>query len=129
MFEKKLNEALLGPVDALLDGTGDDTWLAIRKLLRRETKSAVFGLSATLSSFDMGEQTKDKMLKSLEDFARGIIESKVKEEAGRVLFCSLCQPKNPRRERKLRGVLSVNPSWQFSQFCLQFRNLIVVMNQ
>ncbi|KAL7162621.1 hypothetical protein ACSBR2_042997 [Camellia fascicularis] len=85
-YEKKLNEALLGPVDALLDGAGDDTWPAIRKLLRRERESAVFGLSAALSSFDMDEQTKDKMLKSLEDFARGIIESKAKEEAGRVLF-------------------------------------------
>ncbi|THG11336.1 hypothetical protein TEA_004299 [Camellia sinensis var. sinensis] len=85
-YEKKLNEALLGPVDALLDGAGDDTWPAIRKLLRRETESAVFGLSAALSSFDMDEQTKDKMLNSLKDFARGIIESKAKEEAGRVLF-------------------------------------------
>ncbi|KAF5950440.1 hypothetical protein HYC85_012433 [Camellia sinensis] len=83
---KKLNEALLGPVDALLDGAGDDTWLVIRKLLRRETESTVFGLSTALSSFDMDEQTKGKMLKSLEDFARGIIESKAKEEAGRVLF-------------------------------------------
>lgn len=81
-----MNEALLGPVDALLDEAGDDTWPVIRKLLRRETESAIFGLSATLSSFDMNEQTKDKMLKSLEDFARGIIESKAKEEAGRVLF-------------------------------------------
>ncbi|CAL5424953.1 unnamed protein product [Camellia sinensis] len=68
------------------NGTSDDTWPAIRKLLRHETKLAVFGLSATLSSFDMDEQTKDKMLKSLEDFARGIIESKAKKEAGRVLF-------------------------------------------
>ncbi|KAF5931933.1 hypothetical protein HYC85_028104 [Camellia sinensis] len=105
-YEKKLNEALLGPVDALLDGAGDDTWPAIRKLLRRETESAVFGLSAALSSFDMDEQTKDKMLNSLEDFARGIIESKAKEEAGRVLFRM--------KDRLLK--LTVKPPTDFQQY-------------
>ncbi|CAL5361233.1 unnamed protein product [Camellia sinensis] len=105
-YEKKLNEALLGPVDALLDGAGDDTWPAIRKLLRRETESAVFGLSAALSSFDMDEQTKDKMLNSLKDFARGIIESKAKEEAGRVLFRM--------KDRLLK--LTVKPPTDFQQY-------------
>ncbi|KAI7998693.1 Protein ROOT HAIR DEFECTIVE 3 [Camellia lanceoleosa] len=73
-------------MDALLDRAGDDTWPVIRKLLRRETESTVFGLFAVLSTFDLDEETKDNMLKSLEDFARGIIESKAKEEVGRVLF-------------------------------------------
>ncbi|THF95063.1 hypothetical protein TEA_029664 [Camellia sinensis var. sinensis] len=82
----KLNVALSGPVEALLDGAGDDTWPAIRKLLRRETESAVCGFSVALSAFDMDEQTKDRMLTSLEDYARGVVESKTKEEAGRVLI-------------------------------------------
>ncbi|KAL7000964.1 Cell wall protein rhd3, partial [Sarracenia purpurea var. burkii] len=83
---KKLNDALSGHVEALLDGAGDDTWPAIRKLFRRETESAVSGFSVALSSFDMDEQTKGKMLASLEDYARGVVESKTKEEAGRVLI-------------------------------------------
>ncbi|CAL5327878.1 unnamed protein product [Camellia sinensis] len=86
LYETKLNVALSGPVEALLDGAGDDTWPAIRKLLRRETESAVCGFSVALSAFDMDEQTKDRMLTSLEDYARGVVESKTKEEAGRVLI-------------------------------------------
>ncbi|XP_057978445.1 protein ROOT HAIR DEFECTIVE 3 isoform X1 [Malania oleifera] len=86
LYEARLNEALSGPVEALLDGAGDDTWPAIRKLLRRETDSAVSGLSNALSGFDMDEQTKDKMLAGLEDYARGVVESKAREEAGRVLI-------------------------------------------
>lgn len=85
-LQKKLNDALSGPVEALLDGAGDDTWPAIRKLLRRETESAVSGFSVALSSFDMDEQTTDKMLASLEDYARGVVELKTKEEAARVLI-------------------------------------------
>ncbi|KAF7149146.1 hypothetical protein RHSIM_Rhsim03G0086600 [Rhododendron simsii] len=89
-LQKKLTDALSqdsGPVEALLDGAGDDTWLAIRKLLRRETESAVSGFSVALSSFNMDERTMDKMLASLEDYARGVVESKTKEEAARVLIC------------------------------------------
>ncbi|KAL9259637.1 ROOT HAIR DEFECTIVE 3-like protein [Drosera capensis] len=85
-YEAKLNKALLGPVDVLLDNASDDTWPAIRKLLRRETQSAVSGLSNELSSFNLDEVTKDKMLAKLEEYARGVVESKAKEEAGRVLF-------------------------------------------
>ncbi|KAF2323552.1 hypothetical protein GH714_036065 [Hevea brasiliensis] len=85
-FEAKLNEALAGPVEALLDGANSETWSAIRKLLRCETESAVAGLSSALTGFDMDEQTKDKMLTSLENYARGVVEAKAKEEAGRVLI-------------------------------------------
>ncbi|KAK6264238.1 hypothetical protein SCA6_019672 [Theobroma cacao] len=85
-YEAKLNEALSGPVEALLDGASNETWPAIRKLLQRETESAISGLSGALSGFDMDEQTKDKMLTSLEDYARGVVEAKAREEAGRVLI-------------------------------------------
>ncbi|KAL3639767.1 Cell wall protein rhd3 [Castilleja foliolosa] len=86
MYETKLNEALSGPVEALLDGASDDTWPAIRKLLRRETEIAVSGFSNALAGFEMDELTKEKMLLRLEDHARGIVEAKAKEEAGRVLI-------------------------------------------
>ncbi|XVF86825.1 hypothetical protein PTKIN_Ptkin18bG0073600 [Pterospermum kingtungense] len=85
-YEAKLNDALSGPVEALLDGANKETWPSIRKLLRRETESAVSGLSSDLSGFDMDENTKDKMLKSLEDYARGVVEAKAREEAARVLI-------------------------------------------
>ncbi|GFP89347.1 protein root hair defective 3 homolog 1 [Phtheirospermum japonicum] len=83
MYEKKLNESLSAPVEALLDGASDDTWPAIRKLFRRETETAVSGFSSELSGFEMDEVTKDKMLSRLADHARGLVEAKAKEEAGR----------------------------------------------
>lgn len=84
--QTKLNEALAGPVEALLDGASNDTWPAIRKLLRRETETAVTGFSSSLSGFEIDEVTKDKMLLKLENHARGLVEAKAKEEAGRVLI-------------------------------------------
>jgi hypothetical protein len=85
-LQAKLKEALSAPVEALLDGARNETWPAIRKLLRRETEAAVSGLSGALSGFDMDEQTKDKMLATIEDYARGIVEAKAREEAGRALI-------------------------------------------
>lgn len=86
LYEGKLKEALSAPVEALLDGASSETWPAIRKLLKRETESAVSGLSIALSGFDMYEESKNKMLESLKDYARGVVEAKAKEEAGRVLM-------------------------------------------
>ncbi|KAL6539227.1 Cell wall protein rhd3 [Orobanche gracilis] len=82
----KLNEALSGPVEALLDGASDDTWPSIRKLLHRETQIAVTGFSSALAGFEMDDLTKEKMIFKLEDYARGIVEAKAREEAGRVLI-------------------------------------------
>ena len=81
-----MKEALAGPVEALLDEANSDTWPAIRKLLMRETESAVSGFSAAISGYDMDEQTRQNMIMSLEDYARGVVEAKAKEEAGRVLI-------------------------------------------
>lgn len=81
-----MNEALAGPVEALLDGAGDDTWPAIRKLLQREIDTAVTGFAAALSGFEMDEESRDNMVLRLKDYARGVVEAKAKEEAGRVLI-------------------------------------------
>ncbi|KAI4355512.1 hypothetical protein L6164_004276 [Bauhinia variegata] len=85
-YEAKLKEALWGPVDALLDGANSETWPTIKKLLKRETESAISGLSAALSGFDMDEEIRQKTIASLKDYARGVVEAKAKEEAGRVLI-------------------------------------------
>uniref|UniRef100_A0A6N2N2C5 GB1/RHD3-type G domain-containing protein n=1 Tax=Salix viminalis TaxID=40686 RepID=A0A6N2N2C5_SALVM len=85
-FEAKLNEALSGPVEALLDGANSGTWAAIKKLLRHETALAVAGFSNAISGFDMDGQSKDKLIASLENYARGVVEAKAREESGRVLI-------------------------------------------
>lgn len=84
-FQATLKEALAGPVEALLDEANKETWPSIRKILQRETESAVSGLSNALSSFDMYEETKNDILASLRDYARGVVEAKAREGAGRVL--------------------------------------------
>lgn len=85
-YEAKLNDALVAPVESLFESGSDDTWLSIRNLYRRETQSAVSGLSNDLSSFDLDDVTKEKMLAKLEDYARGVVDKKAKEEAARVLI-------------------------------------------
>ncbi|CAJ1955407.1 unnamed protein product [Sphenostylis stenocarpa] len=85
-YEEKLKEALSAPVETLLDGANKDTWPSIRKLLNRETQSAVSGFSAELDRFDMDEETKKSMIVTLEDYAKGMIEAKAREEASRVLI-------------------------------------------
>lgn len=84
-MQTKLNDALFGPVESLLDGASDDTWPAIRKLLNRETEAAVSGASAALSGFKMDEEARNNILSKLKDYATGVVETKAKEEAGRVL--------------------------------------------
>ncbi|XP_010242217.1 PREDICTED: protein ROOT HAIR DEFECTIVE 3 [Nelumbo nucifera] len=86
LYERKLNVGLAEPVEALLDAADNDTWPAIRKLLQRETKVAVSGMSAALSGFDIDKETVNKMLTNLEDYAKGVVETKAREEAGRVLI-------------------------------------------
>ena len=85
-MQGQLAKALSEPVEALLDAASDDTWPAIRELLRRETKSAISGFSSALSSFNLDEADVDKMLIKLEEYARSVVESKAREEAGRVLI-------------------------------------------
>lgn len=81
-----MKDALSGPIDALLEGASSDTWPAIRNLLKRETESAVSGISSALSGFDIDEETRTNMITSLEDYARGVVEAKAREESGRVLI-------------------------------------------
>ncbi|KAK8469738.1 hypothetical protein PHAVU_005G159600 [Phaseolus vulgaris] len=85
-YEEKLKEALSAPAETLLDGASKDTWPSIRKLLNIETQSAVSGFSAELARYDTEEETKKSMIMALEDYAKGMIEAKAREEAGRVLI-------------------------------------------
>ena len=86
LFQAQLTKALAEPVEALLDSASEDTWPAIRKLLQRETKAAVSGLESALSAFELDEATEKELLAKLENHGRSVVESKAKEEAGRVLI-------------------------------------------
>ncbi|MQM09539.1 hypothetical protein Taro_042408 [Colocasia esculenta] len=86
-YEEKLNKALAEPVEALLDSASNDTWPAIRKLLKRETELTSAGFSSALSDFELDDVAKEKLIANMDNHARNIVESKAKEEAGRVLIC------------------------------------------
>lgn len=73
-------------MEALLEGGSDDTWPAIRKLLSRETETAVSEFSFALSGFEMDEEAKEDMILKLKNYARGLVEGKTKEEAAKVLY-------------------------------------------
>ncbi|TVU30023.1 hypothetical protein EJB05_21625 [Eragrostis curvula] len=85
-YEAQLTKALAEPVEALLDSASEDTWPAIRKLLQRETKAAISGLESSLAAFELDEATEKELLGKLENHGRSVVESKAKEEAGRVLI-------------------------------------------
>nr|GEV60259.1 protein root hair defective 3-like [Tanacetum cinerariifolium] len=85
LYESKLKDALYGPVEALLEGAAEDTWPAIRKLLRNETKMAVFEFTDALSGYEMDEDTKKNHTSTLENYAIDVVEGKTKEEASKVL--------------------------------------------
>ncbi|XP_010256383.1 PREDICTED: protein ROOT HAIR DEFECTIVE 3-like isoform X1 [Nelumbo nucifera] len=84
-YKKQLKGALTGPVNDCLQEADDNTWPTIKLHLERESKSAVEGLTGELDGFDIDDKRKDEMLAHLEDYARGVVEKKAKEEASRVL--------------------------------------------
>ncbi|KAF5810436.1 putative P-loop containing nucleoside triphosphate hydrolase [Helianthus annuus] len=85
LYESNLKNALYGPVEALLEGAAADTWPAIRKLLRNETKTALSKFSKALAGFEMDEDAKKNLISRLEGYAIDVVEGKAKEEAGKVV--------------------------------------------
>lgn len=86
ILQGQLSKALAEPVEALLDAASDDTWPAIRRLLQKETKSAISGFASALAAFELDQVTVEKMLAKLEEYAKNVVESKSREEAGRALI-------------------------------------------
>ena len=73
-------------MESLLEFGGKDTWPSIRKLLRRETDAAISGFSTAVSGFELDEETFNKMVQNLKDYATTMVEKKAREEAGKVLI-------------------------------------------
>lgn len=63
--QMKLNDALSGSVEALLDEANDKAWPAISKLLQCETESAISGFSNAVTGFELDEQTNEEMITHL----------------------------------------------------------------
>ncbi|VVA22668.1 PREDICTED: ROOT HAIR [Prunus dulcis] len=85
-YEKQLSASLTGPVEALLETGGKDTWTSIRKLLNRETEVAVSKFSAAVAGFELDKDTSTKMMQNLKDYARNVVEKKAREEAANIMI-------------------------------------------
>jgi hypothetical protein len=85
-YEKQLIDALTEPVESLFEAGGNDTWSSVRKLLKRETESAMSGLSSSITGFELDQSESDKMIQNLRDFAKNLVKKKAKDEAGKVLI-------------------------------------------
>ncbi|XP_031476366.1 protein ROOT HAIR DEFECTIVE 3 homolog 2-like isoform X2 [Nymphaea colorata] len=83
--EEKLVEALDEPIDSLFDAANEMTWASITNLLQRVTESAVCDLSSDLAGFELDSVIFDKIKQNFFYNGRNIVETKTKEEAGRVL--------------------------------------------
>ncbi|XP_010536351.1 PREDICTED: protein ROOT HAIR DEFECTIVE 3 homolog 2 [Tarenaya hassleriana] len=84
--EKRLTLALNEPVESLFEAGGKDTWPSIRKLLKRETEAAVSDFFTAVAGFELDQAATDTMVQNLRDYARGLVEKKAREEAGKVLI-------------------------------------------
>ncbi|XP_004293731.1 PREDICTED: protein ROOT HAIR DEFECTIVE 3 homolog 2 [Fragaria vesca subsp. vesca] len=85
-YEKKLSASLTEPVGALLEAGGEDPWASIRKLLNRETEAAVSEFLKAVVGFELDKVTIEKMVQNLRDYARNVVETKAREEAGKALI-------------------------------------------
>ncbi|KAJ4846197.1 hypothetical protein Tsubulata_030589 [Turnera subulata] len=84
--QKRLTEALTGPLESLFESGDMETWGSIRKLLKRETEVAVSELLDAVAGFELEKSTIDLMVQNLRDYARNMVEKKAREEAGKVLI-------------------------------------------
>ncbi|CAL8149046.1 unnamed protein product [Prunus armeniaca] len=84
--EKQLSASLTGPVEALLETGGKDTWTSTRKLLNHETEVAVSEFSAAVAGFELDKDTSTKMMQNLRDYARNVVEKKAREEAANIVI-------------------------------------------
>ncbi|CAN6545844.1 unnamed protein product [Malus baccata var. baccata] len=85
-YEKRLSSSLSGPVEALLETGAKDTWALIRKLLNRETEVAVSEFSTAVANFELDNETVAKMKQHLKDYGRNVVETKAREEAGKIMI-------------------------------------------
>ncbi|XP_027770468.1 protein ROOT HAIR DEFECTIVE 3 homolog 2-like isoform X5 [Solanum pennellii] len=86
IYEKQITTALAEPVQSLFDVGGSETWASIRKLLKRETDVAISCFCPALSGFELDQDAFDRMMQSLKDYARSVVEKIAREEAGKVLM-------------------------------------------
>ncbi|XP_011096759.1 protein ROOT HAIR DEFECTIVE 3 homolog 2 isoform X1 [Sesamum indicum] len=85
-FEKRLSGALSEPLESLFEAGGPDTWVSVRSVLKRESDAAASDFLSAVAGFELDQETVDKILHDLKEYARKLVERKSREESGKVLI-------------------------------------------
>jgi hypothetical protein len=85
-LQKKLLDALSGPVQSILETGNRNSWASIRRLYRRETENAILRFLNSLSEYELDQTASAQMVLELREYARCTVEKKAREEAGNVLM-------------------------------------------
>ncbi|CAH8278258.1 unnamed protein product [Arabidopsis lyrata] len=85
-YEKRLTQALSEPVESLFEAGGKETWPSIRKLLKRETETAVTDFLDVVTGFELDHDKIDAMVQNLKDYSQSLVEKKAREEAAKILI-------------------------------------------
>ncbi|VAI47151.1 unnamed protein product [Triticum turgidum subsp. durum] len=85
-MEKKLLDALSGPVQSILETGERDSWASIRRLYRRETEHIILTFSDSLSEYELDQTTSVEMVLELREHAKCTVVKKAREEAGNILI-------------------------------------------
>ncbi|KAI4354138.1 hypothetical protein L6164_003031 [Bauhinia variegata] len=84
LYEPKLKQELSNSVKYVLCEETDPTWSKIRERFKTVIKSALSQFNHTISVFRVDEEDRKERIESLEKYAKLLVESKAREESGRV---------------------------------------------
>ena len=85
-MQRKLSDALSGPVQSILETGERDSWASIRRLYRRETENDILRFLNSLSEYELDQTTSVQMVLELREHAKCTVEKKAREEAGNILM-------------------------------------------
>ena len=84
--QKRLTQALSEPVESLFEAGGKETWPSIRKLLKRETETAVTDFLDVVTGFELDHAKIDAMVQNLKNYSQSLVEKKAREKAAKILI-------------------------------------------
>ncbi|XVF83660.1 hypothetical protein PTKIN_Ptkin16aG0508000 [Pterospermum kingtungense] len=83
--QEELERLLSKELKPLFENPNQDTWPSIRKLLARNTETAMLLVSYNFSGSELEQETRNRMQQELGDFARKVVKRKASEAAEQVL--------------------------------------------
>ncbi|KAL6502196.1 hypothetical protein OROHE_024789 [Orobanche hederae] len=83
-YEKQLSESVIGPLEALFEACGTNTWSSIRALLKRQGDVAASALSSAIAGYEVDQKMLENMVHKLKEYAEKLVCRKSRQEAGNI---------------------------------------------